>query len=49
MEDADIVSELAAGEAEPAGAQPVGELAPEATSSAEQADKDLGSAAEAPR
>nr|XP_009931677.1 PREDICTED: LOW QUALITY PROTEIN: splicing factor, arginine/serine-rich 15 [Opisthocomus hoazin] len=49
MEDADIVSELAAGEAEPGGAQPCGELAPEATSSAEQADKDLGSAAEAPR
>ncbi|KAJ7398748.1 hypothetical protein BTVI_122156 [Pitangus sulphuratus] len=47
--DADIVSELAAGESEPAGAKPAEESAPEATSSLEQADKDTGSVAEAPR
>nr|XP_009507217.1 PREDICTED: splicing factor, arginine/serine-rich 15 [Phalacrocorax carbo] len=49
MEDADIVSELAAGESEPAGVKPVEELPSEATSSVEQAEKDMGSVAEAPR
>lgn len=49
VEDADIVSELAAGESEPTGAKPVEELPSEATSSVEQAEKDLGSVAEAPR
>lgn len=48
-EGADLVSELAAGDAEPAGANAAPESAPEATSSLEQADKDTGSAAEAPR
>ncbi|NWQ74831.1 SFR15 protein, partial [Columbina picui] len=49
MEDADIVSELAAGESEPTGAKPVEELPAEATSSVEHAEKDLGSVVEAPR
>uniref|UniRef100_U3K064 SR-related CTD associated factor 4 n=1 Tax=Ficedula albicollis TaxID=59894 RepID=U3K064_FICAL len=48
-EGAELVSELAAGDAEPAGAKPAPESVPEATSSLEQADKDTGSAAEAPR
>uniref|UniRef100_A0A8C9NLA1 SR-related CTD associated factor 4 n=1 Tax=Serinus canaria TaxID=9135 RepID=A0A8C9NLA1_SERCA len=48
-EGAELVSELAAGDAEPAGANAAPESAPEATSSLEQADKDTGSAAEAPR
>uniref|UniRef100_A0A8C0BGN7 SR-related CTD associated factor 4 n=1 Tax=Buteo japonicus TaxID=224669 RepID=A0A8C0BGN7_9AVES len=49
MEDADIVSELAAGESESTGVKPVEELTSEATSSVEQAEKDMGSVAEAPR
>lgn len=49
VEDADIVSELAAGESEPTGVKPVEELTSEATSSVEQAEKDTGSVAEAPR
>lgn len=48
-EGAELVSELAAGDAEPAGAKAAPESVPEATSSLEQADKDTGSAAEAPR
>lgn len=48
-EGAELVSELAAGDAEPAGAKAAPESVPEATSPLEQADKDTGSAAEAPR
>ncbi|KFO54920.1 Splicing factor, arginine/serine-rich 15, partial [Corvus brachyrhynchos] len=48
-EGAELVSELAAGDAEPAGVKPAPESAPEATSSLEQADKDTGSVVEAPR
>lgn len=48
-EGAELVSELAAGDAEPAGVKPAPESAPEATSSLEQADKDTSSVAEAPR
>uniref|UniRef100_A0A672TV24 SR-related CTD associated factor 4 n=1 Tax=Strigops habroptila TaxID=2489341 RepID=A0A672TV24_STRHB len=49
MEDADIVSELTSGDSEPTGVKPAEELTPEATSSLEQAEKDLGSVSEAPR
>ncbi|OXB79762.1 UNVERIFIED_CONTAM: hypothetical protein H355_013747 [Colinus virginianus] len=49
MEDADVVSELAKGECEPSGVKPEEELTAEATSSVEQAEKDLSAAAEAPR
>lgn len=48
-EGAELVSELAAGDAEPAGAEAAPEPAPDATSSLEEQDKDTGSAAEAPR
>lgn len=49
MENADIVSELNKGESEPTGIKPDEELTSEATSSAEQAEKDTGSVVEAPR
>ncbi|XP_035401681.2 SR-related and CTD-associated factor 4 isoform X3 [Cygnus olor] len=49
MEDADIVSELPKGESEPSGVKPDEALTSEATSSVEQAEKDMGSVAEAPR
>uniref|UniRef100_A0A8C5THX3 Splicing factor, arginine/serine-rich 15 n=1 Tax=Malurus cyaneus samueli TaxID=2593467 RepID=A0A8C5THX3_9PASS len=48
-EGAELVSELAAGDAEAAGTNPAAESAPEATSSLEQVDKDTGSVAEVPR
>lgn len=49
MEDVDIVSELAKGESETSGVKPEEELTSEATSSVEQAEKDLSAVAEAPR
>ncbi|XP_057266149.1 SR-related and CTD-associated factor 4 isoform X2 [Pezoporus wallicus] len=47
--DADIVSKLTSGDSEPTGVKPAEELTPAATSSLEQAEKDLGSVSEAPR
>lgn len=49
MGDADIVSKLTSGDSEPTGVKPAEELTPAATSSLEQAEKDLGSVSEAPR
>ncbi|NXA49098.1 SFR15 protein, partial [Nothocercus julius] len=49
MEDADIGSELGQGELEPTGVKADEALTPAATSCAEQAEKDVGSVAEAPR
>ncbi|POI34337.1 hypothetical protein CIB84_001910, partial [Bambusicola thoracicus] len=49
MEDADVVSELPKGESEPSGVKPEEELTSEATSSVEQAEKDLSAVTEAPR
>ncbi|XP_025047672.1 splicing factor, arginine/serine-rich 15 isoform X3 [Alligator sinensis] len=49
VENADIVSELTTGASEPTGVKPNEVLTSEATSSVEQAAKDIGSVVEAPR